>query len=155
MGDFNKKKFNGKVIKQTMQAIQQNENRLQRYKLGQQCECMHKQFGKPMIEALDGGQDGKTTRFRCRICGKIININRLSIDEINKAFNIIDNQCDAAKLIARNPDDPAIEAIITYQKETLKVRDLIIRIMTSVNNNKQNVRNDHDSDRSTVTIKWN
>lgn len=155
MGDF--KKFSGKAIKQNMQTIHQSKNRLHRYELGQQCDCMHKQFGKPMIVAVKDGKDddGKTTKFKCDICGKIININRLSLEEITKAFDTIDNQCDAAKLIARNPDDPAIAAIIAYQKETLKVRELILRIMTSVNNNKQNMRDRDRDDRSSVMIKWN
>lgn len=146
MGKF-KKNNSGKEIRQNMLELNKLANRVEKSKRGQQCECTHKAYGKPCLDS-DTRSDG-TPVFRCHSCGKEIIITRKSIKELEVAFDTIDQQCDAAKIIIKD-GDPLLDFVIQYQKDSLRMRDYMKKLMSQPPR-KNRPNNDM---RGNVRINW-
>ena len=134
-----------KEIRKTMQEIQTNKTRLERTTIMRRCECLHRYAdGRPSLDPNGGAEKGQ---FRCQICGKFIKITRTEMDELMKAYDLIDQQCDAIKLTCSNPDAEIIKDVVMYQKSTARMREVMSRMLQqnqgkNQNRNNQQRRND-------------
>lgn len=154
MADFNGRKgkpFNGKNTRKNIQFIHETRGKLDKAEKGQQCECLHRAFGHPTLIPLNDGNSDGGSKFRCSLCNKIVSISRIDQDTFNKAFATIDQQCDCAKILARDPDSVAVQAIVQYQKDSLRIKNVLEKIMQANNNSKNRPRREGNSN---VTISW-
>lgn len=155
MGDFNKNRDrgipSGKEIRKNMRALNQTEVRLKKFRQGQQCECMHRAYGNPCLIPIKS-EDGTSTKFKCQMCEKIVNIQKKTPKQINEAFDTIDTLCDEAKIVAKDGNNPVIKALVQYQKDSLRMKSVLTNIMGALNNKKP-----HDRDGSigsSISYHW-
>ena len=144
---------NGNSIRKEMQEIETNKNRLNRAKLMRQCDCLHRFSGEGRV-AITPVQGTEAT-FRCKICGKEFNISRVDPEALKSAFDRVDNEIDLIKMRTQNDkDSEVVQAFIQYQKDTVRARDRILRIVQESQNN-QNRRDDRrDRDQGNVRVVW-
>lgn len=151
MGDFKKRKFNGKATRQNVDMIHKARTKLKKAEIGQQCECMHKMYNHPALEPC-GNQNGQA-KFRCTLCGKEICISKQTMDELDHAFEVIDNQCDATKLVGKDPDSDIMRMVVQYQKDSIRMHDAMKNIMQAINNSSKKKHRDRDG-ASSISISW-
>ncbi len=117
-----------------------------------QCECTHTEKGGPALEF-----NKKTHVCECKICGKAVNLNPISIEDQNKAVTVIDDMCDLIKMRI-NPNNK--KEMDLYKK----IKKLQLRVTTSLrdyyqaarsnnkkNGNKKKNNNNHSDFGRTVT----
>lgn len=151
MGDFKKRKFNGKATRQNVEMIHKARTKLKKAEIGQQCECMHKMYNHPALEPCGTTKDGQAM-FRCTLCGKEFAISKRSMDELDHAFEVIDNQCDATKLVGKDPDSDIMRMVVQYQKDSIRMHDAMKGVMQVINSNKKKHRDREGG--STISISW-
>ena len=155
MGDFKNRDRNpvrsGKEIRKNIQTLDKTEVRLKKFRQGQQCECMHRAYGNPCLVPMKGA-DGTSTKFRCQMCGKIVSIDKKTPKQIDEAFDTIDTLCDEAKIVAKDGGSPVIMALVQYQKDSLRMKNVLTNIMGALNNKKHRDRDGQSG--SSISYHW-
>lgn len=153
MGDFkNYSKKNQRRIDQNVQLINKTKRKLQKAEIGQQCECLHRMYNNTMLTPIKNTEDGKP-KFKCRICGKIVSISKYSQEEIDHAFSVIDDLCDAVKLTSRDPESDSTRMTIQYQKDSVRMHEAMNTLMGAINSQKKKNQN-RGNGGSTLTFTW-
>lgn len=156
MGDFKSySKKNQRRIDQNVQLINKTKRKLQKAEIGQQCECLHRMYNTTMLSPIPAknGEEGKP-KFRCRICQKVVSISKYSQEEIDNAFSIIDDLCDAVKLTSKDPESDATRMTIQYQKDSVRMHEMMNTLMGAINSQKKKNQNRDRNGGSTITFTW-
>ena len=131
--------------------VRDNRKAMDRAELEIQCSCIHKDANGAFALIPQQGKNVERSKYTgapyyiCRLCGKKIDISRISDEDIERAIDVIDRQMDISKM-ALNLD---IEKVGKMKKTLGKLQYKVLTTVKDVHavsrSKKQKKHNHGDS----------
>lgn len=139
------------AIRVDVNAREKVAKMLDNRKIMDQCRCMHRDE-RNGIALKSNGQENSYVRI-CAVCGKQINMERATFEEVAAAVKTLDVYLDQQKIImGANASDEQINRLAGLQQDVIYIGKLN---EISAKNNPVKQKKDRNSDRQKSNSGWN
>lgn len=142
---------NNRAIAKYTTELAEAEKSISHRKLRAKALCTHTK--EPMVPNLSYKQENGKVVWACRTCGEIIDLARISDEDLKKAIETVSQACNMVKLMSNGSENDRriIETVIADIQ--LKVRAYLYNAYKAALNTSQKQRN-RRGDRRRSRITW-
>lgn len=134
-----------KAIAKYSAELNEAEKSISHRRLRAKALCTHTK--EPTVPDLTPRREGNKMTWVCRTCGKVVNLTRISDEDLKAAIETVDQACDMIKLMSqgKESDQKLVESVIADIQ--LKINAYLFNAYKSALNTSQKKGGDRNGNR--------